>query len=320
METFISIFAQPMGIVLFWLYGFIGDYGLSIIIFTILIRTIIFPLTASQLKQTARTSELQPKMQKLQKQYGHDRELYNQKIMELYQEEGVNPMKGCLPLLIQLPIILGLFSLLRNPMAYVSNQDMLLVIHESFLWIPDLSQPDNWILPILAAITTFFSYKLTSMSNPMAGGQMNSAMKVMQYIFPLMILWWGRTFPAGLTIYWFISTLYQCLQQQLIYYLMRKEKKKKEEEQQYRKEHPELFADEPEEEEKEDEKVIQKKKKKGLLVEMKEEEEEDFWNDGEISTEDLDDYSDFYTEEELAQREKELAHEKAKAKYKKKRT
>lgn len=316
METLIAIFAKPMGIVLFWLYGFIGDYALSIIIFTILIRTLIFPLTASQLKQAARTSELQPKMQKLQKQYGHDKELYNQKIMELYQEEGVNPMRGCLPLLIQMPIILGLFSLLRNPMAYVSDQDMLLVIHESFLWIPDLSQPDKWILPILAAITTYFSYQLTTMSNPMANGQANSAMKVMQYIFPLMILWWGRTFPAGLTVYWFISTLYQCLQQQLVYRSIKKEKAKKEEERKYREAHPELFNDEPEEEEPKKER---KQKKNSTVVQLKEEEEEDFWNDGEISTEDLDDYSYFYTDEELARREKELAHEKAKAKYKKKR-
>lgn len=318
MNTIIAIFAKPMGMVLFWLYGFIGNYGLSIIVFTILIRTLIYPLTADQLKQTAKTSELQPKMQKLQKQYAHDKELLNQKTMELYQEEGVNPMRGCLPLLIQMPIILGLFSLLRNPMAFIEKDSMLVTIHESFLWIPDLSQPDQWILPILAAITTYFSYKLTSMSNPMAGGQSNSAMKVMQYIFPLMILWWGRTFPAGLTIYWFISTLYQCVQQQIIYRSIRKEKEKKEAERKWKEEHPEMFEDERE---KEEEKPTPSKKKNSITKVVLEEDESELWSeDEEVSFfENIDDYSDFYTEEELAQREKAKAHELAKAKHKKRR-
>lgn len=312
MNTIIAIFAKPMGAILFWIYGFVGDYGLSIILFTILIRTLIYPLTADQLKQTARTSELQPELQKLQKKYGHDRELLNQKTMELYQEQGVNPMRGCLPLLIQMPIILGLFSLLRNPTAFVSDDQLLVAIHESFLWIPDLSQPDKWFLPILAAITTYFSYRLTSASNPMSAGQSNSAMKVMQYIFPLMILWWGRTFPAGLTIYWFISTLYQCLQQQIIYRSIRKEKAKREEEKKWRAEHPEMFEDE------EEEPVAPAKKKNSITKVALEEEETNFW-DEEETFESIDDYSDFYTEEELSQREKAVAHEKAKAKYKKKR-
>lgn len=316
MNNFIAIFAKPMGFILFELYNFIGDYALSIIVFTILIRTLIYPLTADQLKQTAKTSRLQPELMKLQKKYGHDKELYNQKVMELYQEQGVNPMRGCLPLLIQMPIILGLFSLLRNPTVFVTDERLLVAIHESFLWIPDLSQPDKWILPILAAITTYFSYKLTSASNPMATGQSNSTMKIMQYVFPLMILWWGRTFPAGLTIYWFISTLYQCLQQQIIYRSIRKEKEKEEEEKKWRAEHPEMFEDEEEEEEPA---PVKKKNNNGTRIELAEEEETDFWdgNDGEFF-ESMDDYSDFYTEEELAQREKAIAHEKAKAKYKKK--
>ena len=85
---------------------------------------------------------VQPKIKEIQRKYANDKETLNIKMMELYKEEKFNPMKGCLPLLIQLPIIWGLFGLLRNPMKYISGDGMLIAIHESFLWIPDLSQPD----------------------------------------------------------------------------------------------------------------------------------------------------------------------------------
>ena len=88
---------------------------------------------------------------------------------------------------------------------------MIMAVHESFLWIPDLSQPDSWILPILAGFTTYFSF---SMSQSQASAEMagNSMMKIMKYFFPITIVFMGRTFPAGLTIYWFIGNLIQVFQ------------------------------------------------------------------------------------------------------------
>lgn len=289
------VFAKPLAIFLFWLYGLVGNYGIAIIIFTIVVRTILFPLYNSQMKQSAMMSELQPELNKLQKQYGADKEKYNQKVMEFYQETGMNPAKGCLPLLIQMPILFGLFAALRSPLDYyTSNTEAILAIHQSFLWIQDLSQPDKWILPILAGITTYFSFKITASANPAAQG----SMKAMQYIFPIMIVWWGRSFPAGLTIYWFVGTLYMCVQQKIVLTKIKKDREKREAQKQYEKEHPELFV-----------------KEEPVQTPLVEEADEDAFDDEEIES--FDDYSDFYTEEELEEMEKEKAKEKAKAKYKK---
>lgn len=295
------VFAKPLAMLLFWLYGIVGNYGIAIIIFTLIVRTILFPLYNSQMKQSAMMTELQPELQKLQKQYGGDKEKYNQKVMEFYQETGMNPAKGCLPLIIQMPILFGLFAALRSPLDYYTNNtEAILAIHQSFLWIQDLSQPDKWILPILAGITTYFSYEITMNMNP----QTANSMKIMKYIFPLMIVWWGRSFPAGLTLYWFVGTLYMCVQQKVVLSKIKRDRLKREEEKKYREEHPELFAEETQ-------KVIETESK--AVIGSPDEESEDF----EEEYESLDDYSDFYTEEELQKMNKEKEKEKRHNKYKK---
>jgi YidC/Oxa1 family membrane protein insertase len=97
---------------------------------------------------------------------------------------------------------------------------MILAIHDKFLWIPDLSQPDQWILPIMAGATTFLSFTVTQMNTPetggMAVGQMQGMMKMMKYFFPVMIVWMGHTFPAGLTLYWFTGNLFTIVQYQIL--------------------------------------------------------------------------------------------------------
>ena len=99
-------------------------------------------------------AEIQPKLKEIQVRYANDKDTMNKKLQELYAKEKFNPMGGCLPLLVQMPIIMGLFSLLRNPLEYMTQPEMIVAVHESFLWVPDLSQPDNWILPI-ARITSY---------------------------------------------------------------------------------------------------------------------------------------------------------------------
>lgn len=211
-----GIIARPLGMLLTLIYDFVGSYGLAIVIFTVIVKLCLYPLYAKQIKSSVRMAEVQPKMAALQQKYRNDKEKLNEKMMELYKEEKYNPMSGCLPMLIQLPIIFGLFSLLRNPMTYIAGGDeMLLTVHESFLWIMDLSQPDLWVLPILAGVSTFISFTQTqsqqaAMQQPGAANT-QSMMKVMKYIFPLMIIYMGRSFPAGLTIYWFVNTLVQIL-------------------------------------------------------------------------------------------------------------
>lgn len=219
MSTLIGFVAKPLGILLSGIYGLIGDYGLTLIIFTLIVRLCLFPLYANQMKHTAKMGNVQPKMQEIQKKYANDKEEMNKKMMELYQEENFNPMRGCLPMLIQFPIIIGLFTLLRNPMRYMeSSPEMIMAVHEKFFWIPDLSQPDLWILPIMAGITTFISFTLTQAQNPtnQAANQMSGMMKMMKFIFPIMIVWMGRSFPAGLTLYWFIGNLFTIVQSRVL--------------------------------------------------------------------------------------------------------
>lgn len=212
-EKIMAIFAGPMGALLSFLYDLINNYGIALIVFTLLVRACLFPLYASQIKSSIKMKEFQPKIQAIQKKYANDREMMNMKLMELYREEKFNPMRGCLPMLIQMPIILALFVLLRNPMAFIDDSQMLMGVHEAFLWIPDLSQPDPWILPVLAGIATFISFSLTqSMSATADMGSANAMMKMMKYFFPIMIVWMGRSFPAGLTLYWFIGTLFMIVQ------------------------------------------------------------------------------------------------------------
>ena len=225
-EKIMSVFAEPMGWLLAFLYEFISNYGIALIVFTTLVRLAILPLYASQLKSSARMKEVHPKMEAIRKKYSNDKEMMNMKMSELYKEEKYNPMGGCLPMLIQMPIILALFVLLRNPIAFISDSQMLMAVHESFLWIPDLSQPDPWILPIAAGIATFFSYSMTMANASSAAsdiGGMNSMMKMMKYFFPVMIVWMGRSFPAGLSLYWFIGTVFMIGQT----YAMNKLKAKK---------------------------------------------------------------------------------------------
>jgi YidC/Oxa1 family membrane protein insertase len=201
-----------MGLLLDLLYGFIGNYGLSIIIFTVFVKLCLYPLYIKQTKSTAMMSEMQPKIKAIQNKYGNDQEMMNIKMQELYKEEKFNPMGGCLPMLIQMPIIMGLFALLRNPMRYITKDSMIFAFHEPFLWMKDLSQPDPWILPIIAGVATFIAFTMNRMlqdTGSDAANQSAAMMKMMQYIFPVMILWMARSFPAGLALYWAVSQIIQ---------------------------------------------------------------------------------------------------------------
>ena len=212
MYTILGVIAKPMGLLLDLLYGFIGNYGISIIIFTVFVKLCLYPLYIKQTKSTAMMSEMQPKIKALQNKYGNDQETLNIKMQELYKEEKFNPMGGCLPMLIQMPIIMGLFALLRNPMRYITKDSMIFAFHEPFLWIKDLSQPDPWILPIIAGVATFIAFTMNRMlqdTGSDAANQSAAMMKMMQYIFPIMILWMARSFPAGLALYWAVSQIIQ---------------------------------------------------------------------------------------------------------------
>ena len=215
MYTVIGFIAEPLGMLLSFLYGLIQNYGITLLVFTLIVKICLYPLYAKQIKSTVRMSEMQPLMQELQRKYANDKETLNMKTMELYRKEKFNPASGCLPALLQMPIIFGLFALLRNPMRYMAENDsMFLAIHEAFLWVNDLSQPDPWILPVAAGLTTFISFTQSEMQNKgmsNTNAMMAPMMKTMKYFFPVMITVMGRTFPGGLTIYWFFGMTIQIL-------------------------------------------------------------------------------------------------------------
>jgi len=197
--------AVPLGYLLTFIYKLVGNYGISLIILTVLVKLLLYPLYFKQIKSTASMSSIQPKIKAIQEKYKNDKEKMNEEMAKITKDENFNPMGGCLPMLIQLPIIWGLFTLLRNPIKYIADENMIFAVHQSFLWIKDLGQPDLWILPIAAAVSTYISFAMTQQltgQNEMMGGQGKSMNMIMKYFFPLSILWLARAYPAGLAIYW----------------------------------------------------------------------------------------------------------------------
>lgn len=223
--SFFSFIATPLGHLLNLINNFCENYGVAIILFTLIVRGCLFPIYASQIKGQMKMSSIQPKMQAIQKKYANDREAQGREMQKLYKEEGYNPMAGCLPLLIQMPIIMSLFYLLRNPGMYVDSSSLIIASHESFLWLADLSQPDSWILPIITGLTTFASMSMTGMMGTGApaatggadmGAQMQPMMKVMRVFMPIFILVMARSMPSGLAVYWVIGNLFTVIQTWLL--------------------------------------------------------------------------------------------------------
>ena len=204
-----GIIAKPLGWLMTWLYGMIGNYALVIIIITAVVKFLLYPVYKNQILTTANMADMQPKIQEIQRKYANDKETMNQKLAEFYQEENYNPAKGCMPMIVQMIVIMALFAVLRNPMTYISSEEMYFAIHESFLWIRDLSQPDLWILPLLAGVFTFLSQWLNKLTNPTMQGSSNMMMTVMMYFFPIMIVWLARSYPSGLALYWFVGQFIQ---------------------------------------------------------------------------------------------------------------
>lgn len=159
--------------------------------------------------------QVQPELKRLQEKYKNDKEQLNVKTMEIYKEHNISPFGGCLPLLIQFPIIIGLFAAIREPGIYVfQSQAAYESINTSFLWLSNLAIPDPylWGLPLLAGITTYLSS--ATMTTP--GTPVDQSQKIMTYFMPVMIFWWGKSFPAGLTLYWVISNGFQVAQQLIL--------------------------------------------------------------------------------------------------------
>lgn len=183
---------------------YVGNFGVSIIIVTILIKIALLPLTLKQDKSMKEMKKIQPELEKIKEKYANDKQMLNIKTMELYKEHKVNPLGGCLPLLIQLPILIALFGVLRNG---IIPQD------SSFLWLKLSDKDPYYILPILNGAVSFFQQKL------MGSADSNPQMKNMMYIFPIMMIYISYKMPSGLQLYWLTSSILAVVQQ---YFIMKK--------------------------------------------------------------------------------------------------
>lgn len=201
-----------------------GSYGWAIIIFTVIIRVILLPLNAVQINSTRKMQEIQPELKALQEKYSskdlETRNKLNEETQKLYKEAGVNPYAGCLPMVIQLPVMWALYQAIwRTPEMQ----------NGKFLWM-DLGKPDPYyILPILATVFTFLSSYIATLSVPKSS--QTTMTKMMSYVMAIMIGIWAIVFQSAISLYWVISNLFQVGQTLVLQnpFKYRKEQEAKEE-------------------------------------------------------------------------------------------
>lgn len=226
---FQSIFYQPILNLLVFLYNTFGDLGLAIIFLTLVVKLILFPLSKKSIKSQKSLQNLQPKIDELKLKYKEDKQAQSVALMALYKENKVNPFSSCLPLIIQLPFFFAIFKVFKDGFAqnhlellypFVSNPEIINTITFGFF---DLSEK-NVILAVLAGLAQFWQSKMMHVkkSEIKTEGSKDENMlsvmnKQMLYVMPVVTIFIGLSFPAGLTLYWFLTTLFTVAQQKLVF-------------------------------------------------------------------------------------------------------
>lgn len=219
-EFFKVILYQPLYNLLIYLYDIIpgGDFGLAIIIFTILIKAILFPLTLKQIKSQKALQDLQPKMEELKKKFKDQKDKLAQATMELYKQEKVNPLSSCLPVLIQLPFLIVVYQVFRHGLE-IESLDMLYdfvrrpeAINAWFLGLVNLANPSIYLAVLTGAAQFLQSKMLVTKKQPKVPGAKDESMmammnKQMLYMMPLVTVFIGAKLPSGLVLYWFTTTV-----------------------------------------------------------------------------------------------------------------
>jgi YidC/Oxa1 family membrane protein insertase len=211
---FFTFISKPLFLLLAYLHNLFGNWGWAIVVLTILIRLVLFPLTYKGMVSMNKLKELSPKIKELQAKYKGDNQKLNAHMMELYKKHGANPMGGCLPILLQIPVFFAIYRVLQNAIE--------LKAAPWILWIEDLAVMDPYfILPVAMGITMFVHQRLTpnNFTDPMQE-------KIMKFL-PLIFTFFFVTFPAGLTLYWFTNNLASIAQQFYVNSLFAKSKEKK---------------------------------------------------------------------------------------------
>ncbi|XOV86207.1 MAG: membrane protein insertase YidC [Pseudomonadota bacterium] len=201
--------AQPLFDLLNLIHGVVNNWGIAIILLTVIVKTLLYPLSAASFRSMAKMRKLQPEMVRLKERYGDDRQQFSQAMMELYKKEGANPLGGCFPILLQMPVFLALYWTLLESVELRQAPFM--------LWIHDLSDMDPYfVLPILMGISMY----VTQMLQPEPPDPMQAKIfKLMPIMFTFFFLW----FPSGLVLYWLVNNLLSILQQ---WYVTRQLEKK----------------------------------------------------------------------------------------------
>ncbi|OGY44533.1 MAG: hypothetical protein A2729_01745 [Candidatus Buchananbacteria bacterium RIFCSPHIGHO2_01_FULL_39_14] len=231
LQLFNLILFQPLFNLLIFLYNFIPghDLGLAIIILTVIIKLILYPLAQQSLKSQKALQELQPKLDSLKKQFGHDKEKLAKEMMVLYKQEKVNPLSSCLPLLIQLPFLIAVYRVFASGLdpenlkwlyPFVTSPQTINAISFGFL---DLAKP-NLVLAVLTGLAQFWQSKMLIVGRPpkgMSGAkdeQMMAMMnKQMLYFMPVFTVLISVRLPSGLVLYWLVMTLLTIFQQHFIF-------------------------------------------------------------------------------------------------------
>jgi YidC/Oxa1 family membrane protein insertase len=195
----LTLLAKPIYGVLEFLHRMVGNWGWAIVLLTVLIKALFYPLSAASYRSMARMKEVTPRMMKIREQYGNDKQKMNMAMMELYKTEKINPLGGCLPILVQIPVFIALYWVL---LASVEMRNAPWI-----LWVQDLATPDSWlILPLLMMATMWIQFKL----NPTPPDPVQAkVMAVMPIIFGVMFFF----FPAGLVLYWLTNNILSIAQQ-----------------------------------------------------------------------------------------------------------
>ena len=207
-----TVIAEPLFLLLKWLHSLLHNWGWSIIAMTILIKSAFYPLNHASARSMAKMKVIAPKMKALQEQYANDKQQLQVKMMEMYKTEKINPLGGCLPIVVQIPVFIALYWVLLSAVE---------LRHAPFVgWIHDLSAPDPfYVLPVVYAITAYLQVRLspTPISDPVQA----KVMQIMPIAFSVMFVF----FPSGLVLYWLINNCIQIFQQWHMNRLLEKEAK-----------------------------------------------------------------------------------------------
>lgn len=193
---------QPMQAAMGWFVDLTGSYGVAIILLTIAFRLLVLPLTLYQMKSMKKMQEVQPLVKELQAKYKEQPDKLNQEMMSLYRKEGINPLSGCLPMLIQMPFLYAVFAVVRG---FVPPEG----VSAFFLGINLMEKDPRFILPGLTVVAMFVQSYLGGMGN-------DPNQKMMTYMMPLLFGWITFNMPAGVVLYWVVGTVFG-LAQQAIY-------------------------------------------------------------------------------------------------------